>query len=136
MSITPKVLNCFPEASGESFRPSNGTEGIIFHDAFCARCIHEKFMHTQCHGDLQCDILNRSLLFDKAEKGYPIEMQYNNEGWPVCINWKQWDWGSDDDDNGPNEPPSVYPDDPNQLCFPFLFDELEIPITQELIINE
>jgi len=38
---------------------------------------------------------------------------------------EEWDWGRDDDGNwiAPLETP---PDDPNQLCFPFLFDELEI----------
>lgn len=62
------------------------------------------------------------------EKGYPEEWQYNDEGWPVCTAWKKWDWGRDGDPNDPDNPNYRPPDvdNPNQLCLPFLFDELGI----------
>lgn len=127
--MTPKVLYCFPQCGGESFRPSNGMEGMIFTEAFCERCIHEKFMHTQQHGDMQCDILNRTMLHDKVEDGYPTEWIYNDEGWPVCTAWKYWDWGRDDDGNW-KEPPPAPIDDPNQLMLPFILDEIGVPKTE------
>ena len=58
--MMPKILNKFPQCAGEKFIPSNGTEGMIFTDSFCEKCIHEKFMHTGEDGDKQCDIFNRA----------------------------------------------------------------------------
>lgn len=35
------------------YRPSNGTEGMIFCSNFCDHYIHEKFTHTQNQDDKQ-----------------------------------------------------------------------------------
>ncbi len=122
--IFPKVLYCFPDSAGEPFRPSNGTEGIIFHDAFCGNCIHEKFSHTQVHGDLQCEIMDNMILFEIKEEGYPVELVFSDDGWPICTNWKKWDWGNDDDGwNDPPEPP-YEPQDPNQLMLFSISDDV------------
>ena len=48
------------------YRPSNGSEGECFHEAFCYRCQHET-------DDNPCDILTRSFIFDIGEDGYPRE---------------------------------------------------------------
>lgn len=120
---TPEVLYCFPQCAGEKFQPSNGTEGMIFMEAFCDHCIHEKFCHTGEHGDLQCEILSNTMLYGVNDKEYPQEWQYNAEGWPVCTKWKYWDWGNDGD--GFNEPPEPEPYNPNQLVLPFIFDEVK-----------
>ena len=110
---------------GDSYRPSNGTEGCAFQEHFCDRCINEKFSHTQKHGDKQCDILNRSLLWDKNDEGYPKEWQYGDNDDPLCTAWVKWDWGRGDDDNGLNEPPVPEPVDPAQLVIPFELMEIE-----------
>lgn len=112
------------------YQPSNGTEGCGFIECYCLNCINEKFMHTQKHGDLQCDILNRTMLFNVKDKEYPEEWTYNEEGNPICTAFKKFDWGSDDDEDGLNEPPPLPTDDPNQLCLPFLFDEIGVPKTE------
>lgn len=116
------------------YRPSNGTEGMIFTDEYCANCIHEKFMHTQRHGDMQCDILNRTMLHDIKDKEYPEEWTYDENGHGICTAFKKWDWGNNDDDDGLNEPPPPPIDDPNQLCMPFLFDEIGVPKTKEELV--
>jgi len=125
MSDTPKILYQYPEYAGKSFRPSNGTEGCIFHEYFCEQCIHEKFCHTQKDGDLQCQIMDNAILFDEGDEEYPSVWVHDNEGWPVCTEWVKWDWGSEDDDEGFNEPPlRPQPTDPNQLnIFPLYPDE-------------
>mgnify|MGYP001597112861 CR=1 FL=1 len=106
--------------------PSNGTEGCGFTDHYCANCIHEKFMHTNNHGDTQCEILNNSFL----NWPQPIEeWVYDENNKPICTNFKKWDWGKDDDGNWIEPTPPPF-DDPNQLVMPFLFDELEIPKQQ------
>lgn len=59
----------------KSYRPSNGTEGMIFMDRFCDRC----------QGDINedCEILLRTMAFYAAEEGYPEEWVYQ-EGKPIC----------------------------------------------------
>jgi len=119
------------EMPDTNYRPSNGTEGMMFEDAFCCRCIHEKFMHTQNHADYQCKILNEALTEDWVK-----EWTYDEQGKPTCTEFKKWDWGNDDDDNGLNEPPAIIPDDPNQLTMPFMISEIEENALQEKIFAE
>jgi len=83
-------------------------------------------MHTNNDDDLKCDILDRSMLYEVTDKEYPEEWTYDVNDQPTCTAFKKWDWGRDDGD-GLNEPPVIEPEDPNQLCLPFIFDELEIP---------
>lgn len=104
----------------KKYRPSNGTEGEYFMDKYCGHCIHD-------NGDNKvCDIMMRSMCFDIEEKEYPEEWTYDENDKPTCTAWKKWDWGRDDDGNW-IEPVIPPPDDPNQLCLPFIFDELGIP---------
>lgn len=133
--MMPKVLYQFPQCAGKTFMPSNGTEGMIFTTAFCENCIHEKFIHTAQDGDKQCDIFSRSILhwYEPEHPDYPKEWIYDKEGWPICTAWKKWDWGRDDE-GGWNDPPEPEPYNPNQLVFPFMFDEIfdnTIPKTQK-----
>lgn len=118
--IYPKVLYQFKQCAGQTFRPSNGTEGMIFTDAFCMNCLH---CDPDPNGEKQCDLLCASLVFDSVEEGYPKEWIFNSEGWPVCTKWQKWDWGNDgnpDDPDNPKAPPP--PPDPNQMnLFPLLF---------------
>ena len=119
----PKVLYSCPERSGEKFRPSNGTEGMTFTEAFCERCIHEKWTHTQNDNDAKCEILSATMLYDFDDEKYPNEWQYGDDGYPICTEWKHWDWGgrNGDDINDPPPPPI---DDPRQLVMLFLLDEI------------
>jgi hypothetical protein len=104
------------------YRPSNGTEGMGFTEHFCDRCINQ---HPDPNNPKQCMILCKTMIYDLKDKEYPEEWTYDENGRPTCTAWKKWDWGRDDDGNW-MEPPEPPTDDPNQLCFPFLFDELNI----------
>lgn len=117
----------------EKFQPSNGTEGCGFIETYCFNCIHEKFMHTNDHADKKCDILSRTMLYDVKEKEYPEEWTYDEKRNPICTEFKKWDWGDNDRDDGLNEPPEPPTDDPNQLVMPFIFDELQIPKQNEIL---
>lgn len=130
----PEVLYQFPESAGKIFMPSNGTEGMVFCDAFCDRCIHEKFSHTQNHNDAKCDIYNRSIIYwyEPENPEYPKEWRFNDEGWPVCTAWQKWDWGRDDDGNW-NDPPKPEPEDPNQLVMPFIIED--VPLKKKQLQN-
>jgi len=109
--------------TGKAYRPSNGTEGMYFTDKYCMNCIQGD---PNPEGKKQCEILLATLIYNVNEKGYPPEWQYNDDDEPVCTNWKKWDWGNDGDPDDPDNPNYRPPDDPNQLCFPFLFDEIGI----------
>ena len=54
------------------YRPSNGTEGAIFDDAWCARCEHDAAWRRD-ESAVPCDILSRSLAYGINDPGYPIE---------------------------------------------------------------
>lgn len=96
------------------YLPSNGTEGDWFISKFCAQCIHEKFWHTQQHGDKCCTIFTETMFNDVPE------WIYDEQGNPTCTKWQKWDWGRDDGDGGGlNEPPELPPYNPNQLLIPF-----------------
>lgn len=118
--------------TGKPYRPSNGTSGMMFEEKFCQNCIHEKFMHTQKHGDKQCDIFNRAFLHDLKDKEYPKEWQYDKDDKPTCTAWKKWDWGSGGSDgNGWNEPEPPEPYNPNQFVFPFIIDEVNDNVVEK-----
>lgn len=107
------------------YYPSNGCEGDCFISNFCAQCIHEKFWHTQQHGDKQCNIFTETLF-------NPVpEWIYDEGGHPTCTKWQYWDWGKGGDD-GWNEPPEPVPYNPNQLL---LFDNNDKPASFKNIFH-
>ena len=113
----PKTLYQFPQSAGKPFKPSNGTEGEIWMEKFCYQCIHERWSHHQNEDGGKCEILTNGLIGEQ-----PKEWMFSENGWPVCTEWKFFDWGNDKD--GFNEPPPPEPYDPNQLVFPFIIDEI------------
>ncbi len=132
--MTPEVLYQFKDCAGELFRPPNGTDGMIFSEAFCEQCIHERWIHHQDENREKdkCEIWSNVLIFDVSDNEYPPEWIFNEEGWPVCTNWQKFDWGDDHDGwNEPPEPP-YEPQDPNQLMlFSIADDILENHVPQQ-----
>lgn len=116
----------------KKYRPSNGTEGMAFTEHFCDRCFNQ---HPDWDNPKQCIILCRTMIHNINDKEYPEEWTYDTNGSPTCTAWKKWDWGRDDDGNW-IEPPPLPVDDPNQLCLPYIFDELNIPNHQTQLTNE
>ncbi len=106
----------------KKYCPSNGTEGMGFIEHFCDNCIHQ---HPDPNNPKQCIILCRTMCYNINDKEYPEEWIYDENDKPTCTAWKKWDWGRDDDGNW-IEPPPPPVDDPNQLCFPFLLDEIGV----------
>lgn len=138
----PKVLYCHPDQAGESFQPSNGTDGMMFTDEFCCNCIHQ---HPDPDHEKQCMILMRTLVYYTTDPQYPKEWRFNAEGWPVCTAWQKWDWGNEDDGwNDPDDPRN--PDAPvpvadNQLVMPFELmrilgdDAMKIQVTKHALLE-
>lgn len=64
------------------YRPSNGTEGEIFMDAWCGKCA--KFERCPEVGGRHCDIQMRSFIHGIDEPEYPGEWRHDKDGEPYC----------------------------------------------------
>jgi len=62
-----------PETIGlRSYRPANGTEGLLFQHRYCSRCIHDReYRRTQTGG---CSIWASALFYQIGEPEYPPEL--------------------------------------------------------------
>lgn len=69
---------CYPHLAGEPYRPSNGTEGELFHEQFCYRCRYDQ------DEDEPCEINGRALCYRTDEVGFPTEWVYDQNGRPRC----------------------------------------------------
>lgn len=70
------------------YRPSNGTEGMIFYSSWCETCVLE--------GEKRhCSIYARSFLYYIGHKDYPKEWVYGESRRPICTahrtTWKRED---------------------------------------------
>lgn len=63
-------------AAVERYRPSNGTDGMCFQEAFCYRCRHDSERRP-------CRILGLTMLHDVDDPNYPPEWRYV-QGHPTC----------------------------------------------------
>ncbi len=67
-----------PACAGKPYRPSNGTEGMMFMEAFCERCTKDRFDETGKPED-GCDILMRTLCHEIKDAEYPPEWTHTAE---------------------------------------------------------
>ena len=71
-----------PEASGEPYQPSNGTEGLMFMEQFCDRCTKNAYNHETGEGG--CEIQLRTMIHQPGDKDYPSEWVFDASGRPTC----------------------------------------------------
>jgi hypothetical protein len=65
-----------PQKAGKPYRPSNGTEGMIFEENYCEQC-------KKCNED-GCIILFSAVVYEINEPLYPKEWVFDSEGSPTC----------------------------------------------------
>lgn len=75
--------------AGEKYRPSNGTEGLLFMDAFCRRCQRDKAMREgadfdECDDNERCQIIADTFAYNIEDPEYPTAWQYGKDGQPCC----------------------------------------------------
>jgi hypothetical protein len=80
--------------AGQIFRPSNGTEGLLFEEQFCWKCSHDGFSKNE--DEESCEILLRSL----CNQHVP-EWIWGVDGNPLCTHFIHVD---------DIHPPTVHPD--------------------------
>ncbi len=109
-------------ADEKKYCPSNGTEGDWFESKFCMNCINTNPNPTL---KPQCKIWCAAVCYHVNEPEFPKEWTYNSENKPTCTAWVKWDWGNDGDPNDETNPKAPVPEDPMQLCLPFIIQEIE-----------
>jgi hypothetical protein len=77
--------------AGQSYRPSNGTEGEIFHGLWCVGCARDaafQQFHAGLAGNVEepdgCPIIVAAMAFAEDHPEYPREWQFGPDGQPVC----------------------------------------------------
>ena len=85
----------FRGTPGALYRPSNGTEGMIFFEGWCDRCARDLAFQRwsaesegKGRGPRGCPIIAASLIHDKDEPGYPKEWCFDGAGMPQCTAFK------------------------------------------------
>ena len=63
------------------YRPSNGTNGMIFDNLWCSRCQHDAAWRED-ENDKPCDILSRSFAYKIEDPKYPTEWIEDDVPWP------------------------------------------------------
>jgi hypothetical protein len=79
---TDEMAKELKKSAGKKWRPSNGTEGIMFKEKFCYRCIKDDDPENPCL------IIGRSMAFNVDEPEYPKEWQIGPDGQPICTEFK------------------------------------------------
>jgi len=61
------------------YRPSNGSEGDWFMEAWCSRCTKDM---------MECAIIGLSMMVGTEDPEYPKELTYDEKGKPCCTAFK------------------------------------------------
>lgn len=72
----------------EKYRPSSGTEGSAFFEAWCAHCARDKPMSEgknfdECGPDEVCSIIGDTFAYEVDDPKYPVEWIVDADG-PKC----------------------------------------------------
>jgi hypothetical protein len=62
---------------GQKWRPSNGTEGELFQENYCAKC-------DKWDAEDGCPIAAATFFLDEDDPAYPEEWQIGKDGQPTC----------------------------------------------------
>ncbi len=115
--------------TGKPYQPSNGTEGMWFMEEYCMNCLH---CDPDPNGRKQCEVMCAAMCYNIDEPKYPKEWVYDENDHASCSKWQKWDWSNDGDPDDRDNPKAPIPENPNQLCLPFIFDEIGIKVNEVL----
>ena len=57
----------------KKYKPSNGTEGLMFQDAYCDRCIFDAHYQDTQESGTGCYLLRNSFVYEIDDSRYPTE---------------------------------------------------------------
>ena len=76
----PELAELTKQDAGQKYRPSNGTEGEMFHAVYCDEC---RFWKDPCM--IAADVF----FYDIDDEDYPVEWQYGPDGQPTCTGFAE-----------------------------------------------
>lgn len=80
--FTDELAERLKSRAGEKYRPSNGSEGMMFMERWCGKCQRDAAYRAGT-GD-GCPIVANALVFGVDDDGYPAEWCYGDDGQPLC----------------------------------------------------
>jgi len=63
----------------EPYRPSNGSEGLMFQEQWCNRCRRDRAFRESSAGEDGCPILADTMFYMVDDPNYPKEWVWNPE---------------------------------------------------------
>lgn len=69
------------------YKPSNGTEGLVFFEYFCDKCWHDRHQ--------ECQIIALSMGYEPSDEEYPDAWTYDEEGSPTCLKFRDKELGEE-----------------------------------------
>lgn len=72
---------------GSIYRPSSGTEGMVFMDDWCASCDRDAAFRRDPDRNPGCDIIARTMALKETDPRYPTEWIYDENGSACCTAW-------------------------------------------------
>lgn len=70
--------------AGKPYRPSNGTEGEIFQETWCAGCEADRGFREDHERFDGCPIIANTMALAIDDPDYPKEWVYRSDGQPMC----------------------------------------------------
>lgn len=77
----------YAKSAGKPYRPSNGTEGELFYENWCADCRRDA-AYRRDEGD-SCDIVACAMAFNIGDPDYPKEWVIGADGQPKCTAFEE-----------------------------------------------
>jgi hypothetical protein len=74
----------FKPSAGKSYRPSNGTEGEMFQEAWCAQCEADRAFRDDPERADGCPIIANVMALAIDDPDYPPAWVYGPDGQPIC----------------------------------------------------
>ena len=75
----------FSKLAGKPYRPSNGSEGELFYDAWCSGCKRDADFKVNLIGPPDgCLIIANTMAYRETDPNYPKEWVYGEDGQPKC----------------------------------------------------
>ena len=69
--------------------------------------------------------MSDTMIYNVDDPEYPEQWTYNEQGYPTCTAWVEWDWDNDGNPDDPDNPKCQPPENPDQLCLPFELDAIQ-----------
>ena len=79
----------FASKTREPYRPSNGTEGEMFMERWCADCARDHAHREDPDAANGCEIIVMAMCHNITDPDYPKAWVWNEKGQPICTEFEE-----------------------------------------------